>query len=119
MGQNSSSVQMASVCHLCAAVLVHVARSGRLDADLDERSLLFRGRSELKGDPLPKNTFFKAEQLLDENSAVAKFYAASGYAIGTRQCRTLYLTLQCSYNISRCSLQIHFLYFVFVFLFVP
>ena len=39
VGQNSSSVQMTSACHVCAAVLVHVARSGRMDADLDERSL--------------------------------------------------------------------------------
>ena len=39
VGQNSSSVQMASANHVGAAVLVHVARSGRLDADLDERSL--------------------------------------------------------------------------------
>ena len=30
---------MASARHVCAAVLMHVARSGRLDADLDERSL--------------------------------------------------------------------------------
>ena len=33
---------MASACHVCADVLVHVARSGRLDADLDERSFLCR-----------------------------------------------------------------------------
>ena len=31
LGQNSSSVQMASANHVGAAVLVHVARSGRLD----------------------------------------------------------------------------------------
>ena len=30
---------MASACHLCAAVLVHVARRRRLDSDLDERRL--------------------------------------------------------------------------------
>ena len=39
VGQNSSSVQMAAACHVGAAVLLHVACSGRLDADLDERSL--------------------------------------------------------------------------------
>ena len=39
VGQNSSRVQMASACHVCAAVLVHVARRRRLDSDLDERSL--------------------------------------------------------------------------------
>ena len=38
MGQNSSSFQLASACHVCAAVLVHVARRRRLDSDLDERS---------------------------------------------------------------------------------
>ena len=38
VGQNSSSVQMAATCHVGGAVLVHVARSGRLDAALDERS---------------------------------------------------------------------------------
>ena len=38
VGQNSSSVQMAAANHVGAAVLVHVARSGRLDADLDKRS---------------------------------------------------------------------------------
>ena len=39
VGQNSSSFQMASACHMCAAVLVHVARRRRLESDLDERSL--------------------------------------------------------------------------------
>ena len=39
VGQNSSSVQMAAANHVGAAVLAHVARSGRLDAALDERSL--------------------------------------------------------------------------------
>ena len=39
VGQNSSSFQMASAYHVCAAVLVHVARRRRLDSDLDERSL--------------------------------------------------------------------------------
>ena len=39
VGQNSSSVQMASVNPVGAAVLVHVARRGRLDSALDERSL--------------------------------------------------------------------------------
>ena len=38
VGQNSSSVQMASANHVGAAVLVHVARSGRLDDVIDERS---------------------------------------------------------------------------------
>ena len=38
VAQNSSSVQMVAACHVGAAVLVHVACSGRLDADLDERS---------------------------------------------------------------------------------
>ena len=38
VGQNSSSVQMASANHMGAAVLVHVARRGRLDSALDERS---------------------------------------------------------------------------------
>ena len=42
VGQNSSSFQMASACHVCAAVLVHVARRRRLDSDLDERSLSTR-----------------------------------------------------------------------------
>ena len=37
--QNSSSVQMAAVCHVGAAVLVHVALSGRSEPLLDERSL--------------------------------------------------------------------------------
>ena len=36
VGQNSSSVQMASAYHVGAAVLVHVARSGQLDSALDE-----------------------------------------------------------------------------------
>ena len=39
VGQNSSSVQMASAYHVGAAVLAHVARSGQLDSALDERRL--------------------------------------------------------------------------------
>ena len=39
VGQKSSSVQMAAACHVGGSVLVHVARSGQLDAALDERSL--------------------------------------------------------------------------------
>ena len=38
VGQNSSSIQMAAANHVGAAVLVHVARSGRLDDVIDERS---------------------------------------------------------------------------------
>ena len=34
VGQNSSSVQMDAACHVGAAVLAHVARSGQLDAAL-------------------------------------------------------------------------------------
>ena len=36
---SKSSVQMAAANHVGAAVLVHVARSGRLDDVIDERSL--------------------------------------------------------------------------------
>ena len=39
VGQNSSSVQMASAYHVGAAILAHVARRGQLDSALDERSL--------------------------------------------------------------------------------
>ena len=48
VGQNSSSVQMASACHVCAAFLVHVARRRRLDSDLDERSFNGLERSHTK-----------------------------------------------------------------------
>ena len=41
VGQNSSSVQIAAANHVGAAVLVHVARSGRLDDVIDERSFTF------------------------------------------------------------------------------
>ena len=41
VGQNSSSVQMASMYHVGAAVLAHVARRCQLDSALDERSLTF------------------------------------------------------------------------------
>ena len=40
VGQNSSSVQMASAYHVGAAVLAHVACSGQLDSALDERSFI-------------------------------------------------------------------------------
>ena len=47
VGQNSSSVQMASAHHVGAAVLAHVARRGQLDSALDERSFsLARFREE-------------------------------------------------------------------------
>ena len=45
VGQNSSSVQMASAYYVGAAVLAHVARRGQLDSALDERSL---SHSQLK-----------------------------------------------------------------------
>ena len=47
VGQNNSSVQMAAACHVGAAVLVHGAPSGRLDADLDERSLYLGQQSPI------------------------------------------------------------------------
>ena len=49
MGQNSSRVQMASGCHLCAAVLVHVARRRKLDSDLNERSFSYTGWCKSRG----------------------------------------------------------------------
>ena len=39
---------MASEYHVCAAVLVHVARRGRLDADLDERSFSAQMQAAMK-----------------------------------------------------------------------
>ena len=51
VGLNSSSVQMASACQVCS-VLVYLARSGRLDADLDERSLKLRSSMTSSNRPL-------------------------------------------------------------------
>ena len=48
VGQNSSSVQMASAYHVGAAVLAHVARRGQLDSALDERSLSNYGKKKHK-----------------------------------------------------------------------
>ena len=38
---------MAAACHVCAAVLVHVARSGQLEAVLDERSFSYSLRHKV------------------------------------------------------------------------
>ena len=52
VSQNSSSVQMAAACHVSAAVLVHVARSGRLDADIYERSLCLQNLDDFLSENL-------------------------------------------------------------------